>query len=263
MRRFLVVGCGGSGGGTLAYLMDQLRSELAAYGVDTLPGGWRFVHVDVPATSQKGPDGVSNVQRQGGTYIGTGAQGLSYQVLDNSMSNQFKGQERLDCIGTWAPREPKKVIVPLSEGAGQYRAVGRMVTLRRAVELRAALNREMVALGTEATLQEMRAVAQRVPGLRTADDEKNSPIVLVVSSMAGGAGASMALDVCRVLSLVNGVTPALTGMFLVAPNIFDDALPASGRTGVRPNALAMLGEIVAAQTGSAAGADMDVLQALG
>ena len=38
MRRFLVVGCGGSGGATLAYLMDQLRSELHAAGVDKLDG---------------------------------------------------------------------------------------------------------------------------------------------------------------------------------------------------------------------------------
>ena len=36
MRRFLIVGCGGSGGATLAFIMDQLRSELHSAGIETL-----------------------------------------------------------------------------------------------------------------------------------------------------------------------------------------------------------------------------------
>ena len=48
MRKFLVVGCGGSGGSTLAFMMDQLKSELAARGIDSIPAGWQLVHVDVP-----------------------------------------------------------------------------------------------------------------------------------------------------------------------------------------------------------------------
>ena len=54
MRRFLVVGCGGSGGATLAYMMDQLRSELLAAGVYSLPMGWQFVHIDVPSGAETG-----------------------------------------------------------------------------------------------------------------------------------------------------------------------------------------------------------------
>ena len=52
MRRFLVVGCGGSGGATLAYMMDQLRSELHSAGVDQLIDGWQFVHIDVPSAAE-------------------------------------------------------------------------------------------------------------------------------------------------------------------------------------------------------------------
>jgi hypothetical protein len=72
MRRFLIVGCGGSGGATLAYVMDQLRSELHAAGVDKLIAGWQFVHIDVPSAADPGPDGLANVPAQGGTYIGCG-----------------------------------------------------------------------------------------------------------------------------------------------------------------------------------------------
>jgi hypothetical protein len=38
MRRFLLVGCGGSGGAVLAHVMDRLRADLATYGVNRIPG---------------------------------------------------------------------------------------------------------------------------------------------------------------------------------------------------------------------------------
>lgn len=65
-----MVGCGGSGGATLAYLMDQLRSDLAPLGVPRLPQAWQFVHIDVPHESDPGPSGLGTVVEQGGTYFG-------------------------------------------------------------------------------------------------------------------------------------------------------------------------------------------------
>ena len=61
MRRFLVVGCCGSGGATLAFIMDQLRSELHAAGIDKLLAGWQFVQIDVPSAPETGPEGLANV----------------------------------------------------------------------------------------------------------------------------------------------------------------------------------------------------------
>ena len=52
------------------------------------------------------------------------------------------------------------------------------------------------------------------------------------------------------------------GMFLVTPDIFE-SLDDSAVTGTRANALAMLGEIVASQTGSARVTDVELLRALG
>lgn len=258
MRRFLIVGCGGSGGATLAYMMDQLRSELAAVGIPKLPAGWQFVHLDVPVSPS--PVGaVKTVPEQGGTYIGTGPQADAYRVLDNALSQQLAGRGALDTIATWAPRNVDNVRVPLSTGAGQYRALGRMITLSRVREVREALQRAWDALYLVSTDTEMRSLT--IPGagpFHSAD----VPIVLVVSSMAGGAGASMALDVCRVLTLVSGVDPRLMGVFMVTPDIFE-TLPDSAVTGVRANALAMLGEIVASQTGAAREHEVALLRALG
>jgi hypothetical protein len=100
-----------------------------------------------------------------------------------------------------------------------------------------------------------------VPGMGKFDPNE-PPLVLVVSSMAGGAGASMALDVCRLLTLVSGLDPKLMGVFMVTPDIFD-SLPQSSIIGVRANSLAMLGEIVASQAGSAREHDVRIMRALG
>lgn len=258
MRKFLVVGCGGSGGATLAYMMDQLHSDLAEFGVDRIPQGWQFVHLDVP-TAPSPVRNIGTVRDQGGTYVGTGPQSDSYRVLDGALSQQLLSRHALDTIATWAPRDPEAVHVPLSTGAGQYRALGRIITLSQVGRVREELQRAWDKLFLVSTDSEMRGLS--LPGAG-AFDPNDQPIVLVVSSMAGGAGASMALDICRVLTMVSGLDPRLMGVFMVSPDIFG-SLPDSAVTGVRANALAMLGEIVASQTGAAREHDVALLRALG
>jgi hypothetical protein len=239
--------------------MDQLRSDLAAFGVDKIPAGWQFINIDVPSGAEGGPDGLPSVEGQGGSYFGSGPQGTSYAMLDRALSQRLASNDALDTTATWAPRDPDEVPIPISTGAGQYRAIGRMITLSKAPDICERLQIAWSQLTHDSTRSEMSGLS--VPGLGSYEPNE-SPIVLVVSSMAGGAGASMALDICRLLSLVEGIDPKLTGVFMVTPDIFD-ALPSSARTGVRANALAMLGEIVASQTGAAKAHDVRTLRALG
>lgn len=259
MRRFLVVGCGGSGGKTLAYMMDQLRSDLGRHNVHRIPRGWQFVHIDVPTVSERGPDGLGSVQDQGGTYIGCSPGAATYPVVDDTVSRSLaRNGQALHGIASWAPRDPHRVVQPIGAGAGQFRALGRMISLSQARTIREQFQHVWDRLGTPEATGDMSRLD--IPGLGAF--QPSTPVVLVVSSMAGGAGASMALDVCRLLSEVRGLEPALMGVFMVAPNVFD-RLDSSARVGVRPNALAMLGEIVASQVGSARDHDLEVLSALG
>lgn len=261
MRKFLVVGCGGSGGATLTYMMDQLRSDLAAHGIEEIPAGWQFLHIDVPTSPDTRIRGIANVQAQGGGYLSTAPSSGQYGVLDNAISQWLGSGGSFGEFGTWAPRKPEGIQVPISDGAGQMRAVGRVITLSRAKEIYGGLSAAFQRLKTVETDSEMTAVAQRYPGVG-AFSSADKPVVLVVSSMAGGAGASMALDVCRLLAQVPGVDPGLTGVFMVAPDAFE-SLPDSARGGVNPNALAMLGEIIATQTNAAEAHDLAILRSLG
>lgn len=181
MRRFLVVGCGGSGGSTLAYMMDQLASDLAehdlrqaqgsgqvsaqgsgvgsARAAGVLPAGWQFVHLDVPAAEEPGPDGLGSVVEQGGRYLGLGPTSGAYAELDHAVSQRLQNNHALAEIGTWAPRDPRKVSTPISVGAGQYRTIGRMITLARADEVRAGLTQAWTAMVSNEATNQMRRTA--------------------------------------------------------------------------------------------------------
>jgi len=241
-------------------MMDQLKSELAPYGISHLPAGWQFVHVDVPKSGDGGAV-IATVAEQGGTYISTApAAGAKYSNVDAALSAKVAGSGEMPRMGTWLPRVPDDVTVPITVGAGQLRAVGRTLTLAQAPSVFAGLRAAWERLfSDEAEMHRVSALAEDRFGEY---NHANDPIVFVISSMAGGAGASMALDVCRILTGIPNLDPRLMGMFVFSPDTFNE-LPPGDRGGVRANGLAMLGEIVASQTRSANSHDVAVLNAMG
>lgn len=262
MRKALFVGCGGTGGAVLAYLMDQLRSDLAREGIDRIPGGWQFVHVDVPLSPDTVASGLGSVQDQGGQYLSCGPMVDGYDLVDNALTRRLQQTDGgLSQIATWAPRKPEAVTVPVQVGAGQRRSVGRMLTLSKVSSIRDALVSVQQRLNFPESTAETQEAVRRAPRLG-ALQESVPPVVFVVSSMAGGAGASMALDICRLLAGIGGLSPTTMGLFMASADVFDGLSP-DKRNGVRPNALAMLGEIIASQAGAASGHDIALLRAAG
>jgi len=257
-----MVGCGGSGGSTLQFVMDQLRADLARYDVDHLPKGWQFVHIDVPLEADGVRPGLPpTVPEQGGQYAPLAFQGATFPAVWNGLEQTLATTPRArNHLSPWAP-DPGLVNVPVAMGAGQYRAVGRVLTLPKVNQIGERLRAAWSALMPEPTLDELRAIAAKVSPA-TGGQVSAAPLVLVVSSMAGGAGASMVLDVCRVLSGVPGVDPNVIGLFLFTPQLFE-SLPDQARQGVDANAMAMMGELFAAQVNASAATDPALLRSLG
>jgi Tubulin like len=263
VRPYLIVGCGGSGGVTLQFLMDQLKADLALKGIDKLPAAWQFVHIDVPQS----PDGVKPgiplpvpQQSPTGRYIGIAQPGSTFGSVTASLTDPLIAQRRLTQLGAWQA-DPRVLMVPITAGAGQMRAVGRVVTLSGIGRIREGLQAALTAMTAAGSRGELTELVRKIsPGSEALAD--SAPVVLVVSSMAGGAGASMVLDVCRLLSQEPAVSPALTALFLYTPEIFD-SIDKALRNGVPGNALAMTGELIASQLGAAAVDDVEILTALG
>ncbi|HDV8345856.1 TPA: hypothetical protein RJR40_000098 [Corynebacterium striatum] len=260
MKKFLVVGCGGSGAKTLAFLMDQLKAELRTIDPDIteLPKAWQFVNIDVPLEEEAGPQKLPNVTQSGGQYVGIGSR-QRYNQFDAGISETLGRSGKLGEIATWASRTPQSNDTKLADGAGQYRAIGRILTLRHLRDIRNALNAAVSEMFTQEAIQELNELNYKQSKKRT-DTGSSAPVVLVVSSMAGGAGASMFLDVCRVLTTIKNLDPTSTLVFMYTPEIFSDN-KAEDMAGAWPNSLAMFGEVVASQMGNSTAHDRAIFEA--
>ncbi len=262
MRKFLVVGCGGSGAKTQAYMMDQLKALLRQIEPERreLPKCWQFVTIDVPIAPEAGPDNLPNVQQGGGRYIGIGSR-QQYSTFDLGVSGELIKNHAMKEVATWATPMPDRITTPVSDGAGQYRGIGRMLTIPAFKRIQEGLDAAMKDLNKAETNTELDELNYKLTNKRSSA-QGSTPSILVISSMAGGAGASMFLDVCRILSTIPNAKPEHTGVFMLTPEVFSD-IPKDMMVGAWPNSLAMFGEAIACQTGAAAKSDSELFEAMG
>src|SRR4051794_16362456 len=228
--------------------MDQLRSELSSlqWTGNDLPRCWEFVHIDVPpAPDGVGPGLPATVPSQGGTYIPVSSPTDNYAVLDNALQANLAAQptgNQLRQLVRWRPH-PRRVNTPITLGAGQYRAVGRLLTLARASVIYDRLVPVAERLNQTAADSDLRTLTGL---LRLKDSPPQGSLVLVVSSLAGGTGASMTLDVCNLLRAVAAQVPnfrAESLAFLYTPDVFQ-RLQVNRRAGVNANALGTVAELM-------------------
>src|SRR4051794_38786926 len=137
LRPFLMIGVGGSGGKTLRVVRDELLRRMEQLGWEgDLPAAWQLLHLDVP-TQADGSDPDLPAQLPPGDYRGLVKTGLTYRHIDAALAGTGRTPAG-DAMGTWRP-DPDKVNIPASKGAGQYRALGRVITLASLQEVRDAV----------------------------------------------------------------------------------------------------------------------------
>lgn len=240
LRPFLLVGVGGSGGKTLRVVREELQRRLqqASWGGD-LPSAWQFVQVDVP-TSPDGAESDLPSQLPERSYTGMVAPGLTYRALDATLTGRADPEVR-SALASWRP-DPNKVNIPVSKGAGQFRAIGRMVTLTGLDKVQGALESARRALTGAEVIGELQRVTVALGGEPSA--QMADPTVIVVSSIGGGSGAGAVIDVCDAVRALGDTWASESLGLLYAPDVFD-YLPEELRRGVRPNSLATLGELLA------------------
>jgi hypothetical protein len=237
---FLLIGVGGSGGKTLRTAKAALERRLDELGWEgDLPAAWQFLQIDVPTVADGvDPDlpGVLPAR----DYAGLVASGVTYRTVDDRLSADLSPEVNLRATGGWRPIA-EQVQVPIDKGAGQYRAIGRVITVTHLDQVRDAIEGSMSRLRAP----EVKGELGKVGRLLGVDDEQggSSPVVVIVSSMAGGTGAGAVVDVSWTVRAA-GISPDDTFSMLYAPDVFDNV--AGPTRGVQPNALATLAELCAA-----------------
>jgi len=241
LRPFLMIGVGGSGGKTLRIVRHELERMLTEFGWDgPFPAGWQFLHVDVPSVAD-GDDPDLPAQLGHAEYAGLVTAGVNYRNIDAALAGTGRTSEG-DAIAGWRP-VPGQVNVPVERGAGQFRALGRIITLANLKTAKSRLDGAMREISGRDVTAQLMELTTRMGG--TPSGVMKQPVAVVVSSIAGGSGAGAVIDICDLLRASgNGVWPSESMGILYSPDVFDYLDPAR-RRGVRPNALATLSELVA------------------
>jgi len=259
LQKFLFIGVGGSGGKTLRLLRAELEKRLEQVGyTDPFPSAWRFLHIDVPAKPD-GDDPALPPQLPSENYIGLASPGVPYRDIDGLLVGH--NPAIVDHTAGWRP-DPEEVKVTPIYGAGQYRAVGRIVAGAAMPEVVKKVQAAVNALSQIDVDTGLGAVSRAL-----GDDSPTPalfPAVLVVSSVAGGSGAGTFLDICDALRLLGADWQRNSSAILYTPDVFED-LPPTNRNGVYPNALASLCELVSGywNSGDPASEEFSILEAAG
>lgn len=238
LRPFVFIGLGGSGGKMLSVVHETLKQNLDRIGIHSWPAGWQMLHLDVPCNPDSPAEGMpGSLPRK--MYVPMTGPHTNYSAVHQVISSSLNGTplQKYLAWDSWRPTNPQEVQVNLPDGAGQSRAIGR-VALHGALRgvdaaIRGAFD-ELKSPGMQADLDEIqRRLGQDV------DPEVHQPVVFVATSIAGGSGSGMFLDVCEIVKARSN--SQVFGM-VYTPEVFERP-DGSVDGGIAPNALMAINEI--------------------
>jgi hypothetical protein len=240
-RRMLFVGLGGSGGKTLRFLKRDLETWLRSVGwTQGIPQGWQFLQIDTPTVAD-GTEIKSAPMLAEDEYLGLVNAGADITQLDDSLYPLSSGNR---IAGSSWRVVPASLNVNIQTGAGQYRAVGRTVALAYLAATRERLKLvygKLTQPGAQASLSQLFLQVHKHPPTGSAA----APLVVVVSSLAGGTGAGLINDVCDLLRDIDPNAGESFGI-LYTPDVFSELLGKGGNdaAGIQPNSLAAICEVL-------------------
>jgi len=243
-RPMLFVGCGGSGVKTIRMIRRRIETHLRFEGYDgSFPRAWQFLAIDVPGiedspASLRAVDGVRYVGLAESFASYRGAGGADHHLLGSPGADEFL---------EWRPN-PGGVHANIVKGASQQRAIGRVVIGTYGDKVRTAIQQAVEECTN--TIDELISCAQALGKPVLGSNDIGEPMVVLVSSLGGGAGSGMFIDVADMLRMSAGATDYWLRNNLCAvlydPSVFEDeGKDAIG--GIPPNSLAAVSEVVAGQ----------------
>jgi hypothetical protein len=238
LQPFILIGVGGSGGKTLRAIRHQLQQLLDMRGWDgPFPDAWQFLHIDTPVV-QDGNEFPAPALPIG-NYLSLTTLASEYKNVSDFLEKKVSAENRIGMMRQ-IPSIRDGAGVPINKGAGQYRAIGRAVALTKLSEIGNAVRSASDKLKTSGLVQLPRL--SEIFNSVNAGGSNPTPVVIFVSSMAGGSGAGQFTDVVEAAKAAvsdNAMNDSY-GIFF-APDVFKN-VPMTG--GVPANSLATISELV-------------------
>ena len=235
---FLIIGVGGSGGKTIRAMRQTLLRRLRAKGwKGEFPEAWQFLEIDTVST--QGGGNFTAPLLPPNQFLGLVPQAVDYLGLRKQLTGRMPREEQNDALGGWLP---ENTAVPIQKGAGQYRTLGRAVVAAQLPQLQQALVRSYSRISAPGVIEDLKEVSRTLYG--KAEGTSPLPMALVISSVAGGSGAGIYLDVVEALKSISNDFEKRTQVLLFGPDVFNN-IPQGLRDSIPANALGAMNETLA------------------
>ena len=237
MRPFLIIGLGGSGGKTIRYLKQSLKEWLREIGWNHgFPHAWQFLHIDTPQVQDSPVLPGSPPLLPPSEYLSLYQDGVPFStVMDRLRRNNHSFE------GWWV--DPAYMNVPIAYGAGQFRAVGRVLGLDQRNRIADAVTAKVTALRSTEAIGELQELVKAAHDSNGVYMKPGDPVAMIISSLAGGTGAGIFMDVADMLRASGEQWLDMSFGILYAADVFQ-ALASGAKAGIHPNAAAALAELV-------------------
>lgn len=233
----LIVGAGGSGGKTLRALRQTLLRRLRAKGWEgDIPEAWQFLEIDTISTQAR--EGFPADLLPAEDYMGLVPPQVNYAGLRNALLTRTPKNIHMGAFGGWLPESTP---IRVQRGAGQYRTIGRAVAVTQLARIAAALGQSYSRMTAPGATAQLREVVQMLTG--KADKVDDQPLAIIVSSVAGGSGAGIFIDIAEALKSINPGFEKTTHTFLYGPDVFS-SVPIDMRDQIPANVLGAINEVV-------------------
>ena len=210
----LFIGCGGSGQKAVRFIRHAVERRLAMHDLG-VPRGWQFLGFD---TLHQQEDPLSIPVMPETDFESLNLRLSDYLQLEQSLMGRYgpsaPGSAAYPELIGWRPNAAQ-VNVPLREGAGRMRAVGRAAGIA-AVKQVVAERIERAVTEIANSRPELKRVSERLGVPDQGGEGSLVPIVVVIGSMAGGTGAGIMLDVVDVVRGLNNPNVVTSAPNLVA-----------------------------------------------
>jgi len=236
LQPLLLIGVGGSGAKALRTLRQTMlrRLRMQDWDSDALPEAWQMLAVDTVTSQSR--DGYPAPLLPGTDYLGLVPKAATYQQITAPMVTGVPTDLRQDAFLGWLV---EKIPGSIEHGAGQNRAVGRGVAAARLGELRGAIGAKLNRIQSPSASASLEQVAPMLG----ASGVSPTPMAWVISSLAGGTGAGMFLDVIEALKAVNMNVGVQSQVVLFGPEVFQPLIDKGLGSGIGANTLAATSEI--------------------
>jgi hypothetical protein len=243
LQPVLLVGVGGSGAKALRTLRQTLMRRLRQHGWKRpdLPGAWQLVAFDT--VTEQTRDGYPAPLLPASCYSGLVDPATEYEEVRDILVGRVPGVTKLHAYSGWLPSDiPFEIVY----GAGQNRGVGRAVSAWKLQAIHQRLSEAHSAARDPKSIEGLREAAE----VLGADGISSSAIAVVISSIAGGTGSGMFLDVVEALKAVDSSLGARAQVVLFGPDVFEPVVRAGKGENIPANTLAAISSITAGAWGA-------------